>query len=42
MKAMLKSTTALIALLGAFYLSISYQYGDPGWRLKFSTRAAQR
>jgi carboxyl-terminal processing protease len=41
MKAMLKSTTALIALLGAFYLSISYQYGDPGWRLKFSMRAAQ-
>ena len=40
MNAMLKSTTALVALLGAFYLSISYQYGDPGWRLEFHTREA--
>ena len=37
---MLKSTAALIALLGAFYLSVSYQFGDPGWRLEFHAREA--
>ncbi|MCA9526428.1 MAG: peptidase S41, partial [Myxococcales bacterium] len=40
MTAMLKSTAALIALLGAFYLSVSYQFGDPGWRLEFHAREA--
>jgi carboxyl-terminal processing protease len=37
---MLKSLLALSALVGAFYLSISYQYGDPGWQLEFRTREA--
>lgn len=37
---MVKSTLALGALVAAFYLSISYQYGDPGWQLEFSTREA--
>jgi len=36
-----KTFLALAALLGAFYLSISYRYGDPGWRLSFEPRAAE-
>ncbi len=36
-----KTFLALAALLGAFYLSISYRYGDPGWRLAFETRTAE-
>lgn len=36
-----KTLLALAALLGAFYLSISYRYGDPGWRLAFQPRAAE-
>jgi len=27
-------------LLSAFYLSISYRYGDPGWRIHFQAREA--
>lgn len=40
MNTVVKSTLALIALVGAFYLSVSYRYGDPGWRLEFSTQEA--
>lgn len=36
-----KTFLALTALLGAFYLSISYRYGDPGWRLSFRTAEAE-
>lgn len=41
MNTVVKSTLALIALIGAFYLSISYRYGDPGWRLEFSAKEAE-
>lgn len=37
---MSKSVAALFALVTAFYLSISYQYGDPGWRLQFAPHQA--
>ncbi len=36
-----KTFLALTALLGAFYLSISLRYGDPGWRLAFEPRTAE-
>ncbi len=36
----LKAIGALVALVGAFYLSISFRYGDPGWHLEFQSRAA--
>ncbi|MCB9541670.1 MAG: MXAN_5808 family serine peptidase [bacterium] len=39
MKSLQKTFLALAALLGAFYLSISYRYGDPGWRLEFEPAA---
>ena len=44
MKSLGKTLIALVSLLGAFYLSISYRYGDPGWRLEFepaSTASAE-
>lgn len=41
MNTVVKSTLALTALIGAFYLSISYRYGDPGWRLEFSAKEAE-
>ena len=37
---MLKPLVALAALVGAFYVSVSYEYGDPGWQLEFKTRPA--
>lgn len=40
MKSLQKTFLALTALLGAFYLSISYHYGDPGWRLRFDPAPA--
>jgi carboxyl-terminal processing protease len=40
MKSMLKPLLALTSLMAAFYLSISYQYGDPGWQLTFERREA--
>ncbi len=40
MSSMLKSLLALTSLVAAFYLSISYQYGDPGWQLEFKAREA--
>lgn len=40
MNTVVKSTLALVALVGAFYLSVSYRYGDPGWRLEFSAQQA--
>ena len=40
MKSLIKPIFALLSLLGAFYLSISWRYGDPGWALEF--RAAPR
>lgn len=36
-----KTFLAVAALLGAFYISISFRYGDPGWRLSFEPRAAE-
>ncbi len=41
MNAILKSTLALTSLVAAFYFSISYQYGDPGWQLEFQPRQAE-
>ncbi len=41
MKPMLKPFVALVSLLGAFYLSVSYQYGDPGWQLQFTRPTAE-
>lgn len=35
-----KAFLALVSLVGAFYVSISYRYGDPGWQLQFHARAA--
>ncbi|MCK6576061.1 S41 family peptidase [Myxococcota bacterium] len=37
---MIKPLVALVALVGAFYVSVTYQYGDPGWQLEFKTRPA--
>lgn len=39
MQSLGKTLIALASLLGAFYLSISYRYGDPGWRLEFEPAA---
>ncbi len=41
MSPILKSSLALMSLVGAFYFSISYQYGDPGWHLEFQPRQAE-
>jgi carboxyl-terminal processing protease len=35
-----KFISALAALLVAFYVTVSWRYGDPGWRLEFRTRPA--
>lgn len=40
MSSISKSLMALASLLAAFYLSVSYQYGDPGWRLEITTGEA--
>jgi carboxyl-terminal processing protease len=37
---MIKPLVALVALVGAFYVSVTYEYGDPGWQLEFKTRPA--
>ncbi|MBM3275109.1 MAG: PDZ domain-containing protein, partial [Candidatus Sericytochromatia bacterium] len=37
---MIKPLVALVALVGAFYVSVTHQYGDPGWQLEFKTRPA--
>ncbi len=37
----MKPTLALASLVGAFYFSISYQYGDPGWQLEFQPKLAE-
>jgi carboxyl-terminal processing protease len=42
MRHLAKPAVAVAALLGAFYLSISVQYGDPGWRLEFNKSARAR
>ena len=41
MNSILKSSLALTSLVAAFYFSISYQYGDPGWQLEFQPRQAE-
>ena len=40
MNSVRKSALALLALIGAFYLSISYRFGEPGWRFEVKTRPA--
>lgn len=42
MSTIFKSTLALTALMGAFYLSVSYRFGDPGWRVEFTQEAEAR
>jgi carboxyl-terminal processing protease len=37
---MIKPLVALVALVGAFYVSVTHEYGDPGWQLEFKTRPA--
>ena len=41
MSPILKSSLALTSLVAAFYFSISYQYGDPGWQLELQPSQAE-
>lgn len=41
MNSVFKPLLAVGALMSAFYLSISYRYGDPGWQVEFRARQAQ-
>jgi carboxyl-terminal processing protease len=40
MKPLLRPLLALASLMAAFYLSVSYRYGDPGWRIELHTGEA--
>lgn len=40
MKSLLRPLLALVSLMAAFYLSVSYRYGDPGWQIELHTGEA--